>query len=501
MTVGVGTREPVVLSGEGGGPTDLGSGVGAGAGAVTLSPSGRVLVAFTAQDHGVAPLTWGQFDMWRSMVGQNNWLPLGGTQRLEPGTRLEDVVAELRYLMTRFPALRTRLRFGTGDRPLQELFGSGQIALELFDIGDVVDVGVTGDADGSGEVGGDAAERTAAAVEVQYRRAAFHFTDDWPLRMALVLDHGVPTHMVAVICHIALDAAGAQVMLREVAQRRTEPPAGLQPLEQARWQSSPAGLRQNAAALRYWENLLRSAPTRRVGALGVARQPVRWCAQFTSPALQLGTRAIAARVGVDSSVVLLVLYATALARITGVNPVVTRPLVSNRFRPGLAEIVCTVVQGGLVALDVADATVDDAVRRAQGSVMIASKHAYYDPQHLDEMIARVTRELAEGFEIRCFFNDRRSLQRNPPTIGHDQATPLALHEARDRSVLRWTEKTDEDRDENMFVHVDEESAGIVLTVCAHTGYFSPERIEALAHGMQDLAVAAALNPAEPTLVL
>lgn len=486
MTAGASTHLPMVLSGEDGSPTNPGP--------VALSPSDRVLVTFTAQDCGVAPMTWGQFDMWRAMVGQNNWLPLGGTQRLEPGTRLEDVVEELRYLMTRFPSLRTRLRFGDGDRPVQVLFDSGQITLELFD------ATATGDADGTGEATDDAPERTAAAIEAQYRRTAFHFADHWPLRMALVLDHGVPTHMVALICHLALDAAGAQVMLREAAQRRTAPCAGLQPLDQARWQSSPAGLRQNAAALRHWESLIRSAPTRRIGGLDAPRQPVRWCAQFTSPALQLGVRAIAARVAVDSSVVLLVLYATALARITGVNPVVTRPLVSNRFRPGLADVVCTAVQGGILALDVADATVDEAIRRAQRSVMIASKHAYYDPEQLDDMIARVTRELPGDFEIRCFFNDRRSLQQNTASAAHDQITPLALHEARDRGVLRWTEKTDQDRDENMFVHIDEDPTGIVLTVCAHTGYFSPERIEALAHGMEHVAIAAALNPAEPTLM-
>ena len=483
MTAGTSTRQPVVLPGEGGDRP--------GDGSAALDPSGRVSVTFTAQDSGVAEMTWGQRDMWRAMVGQNSWLPIGGTQLLEPGTRLEDIAEDLRYLMTRFPALRTRLRFGTGERPVQVLFDSGQIVLELFDAGGT---------DGTGEVSHGAPERVAAAVEAQYRRSAFHFADDWPVRMALVLSNGVPTHRVAIMCHLALDAAGVRVMLREAAQRDTTPSTGQQPLDQARWQCSPAGLRQNAAALQYWENLIRSVPARRVGDLGAPRQPVRWCGEFTSPALQMAIRAIAARVGVDTSVVLLVVYAVALARITGVNPVVTRPLVSNRFRPGLAEVVCTVVQGGILALDVADATVDDTIRRAQRTVMTACKHAYYDPEHLDGMIARVTRELGAGFEIRCFFNDRRGPRQDAAQVLEGQVTPGALREARNRGVFRWTEKIDEDRDENMFVHIDEGSEGIVLTACAHTGYFSPERIEALARGMERVAVATALNPAERTLV-
>lgn len=503
------TWPPAVLSGEGGGSgeggADRGDGEAGGRSAAPLRPSGRVPVAFSAPDCGEAELTWGQYDMWRSMVGQNSWLPLGGSKRLEPGTRIEDVAEELRYLMTRFPALRTRLRFRDGERPVQVLSGSGETALELFDAdGDVgfdanANANAAAAAAASADTLADPSQRTADAVEAQYRSAPFYFAEQWPMRMALVLRGGEPTHLVAITCHLALDAAGARVMLREVADRTTAPPTGLQPLDQARWQGSPAGLRQNAAALRYWENLIRSVPPRRVGPLGAAHTPVRWCAQFTSRALQLGVEAIAARVGADSSVVLLAVYATALARITGVNPVVTRPLVSNRFRPGLAEIVCTAVQGGILALDVADVTVDEAVRRTQRTVMTAYKYAYYDPEHLDDLIARAGKELPPGFEIRCFFNDRRGPQPDPEPPDHP-ADPGSLPEAREHSDFRWTEKSDEDRDENLFVHIDETAAGIVLTVCAHTGYFGPERIEALARGMEQVAISAALDPAVPTLV-
>jgi hypothetical protein len=200
---------------------------------------------------------------------------------------------------------------------------------------------------------------------------------------------------------------------------------------------------------------------------------VRWCARFSSPALRRGVQAIAERAGADPSVVLLAVYALALHRVTGVNPVVTRPLVNNRFRPGLAEVVGTVVQGGIIALDAADASIDEVVRRAQRTVLTAYKYAYYDPEDMDAMIARVTAELPAGFEIRCFYNDRRGT--DTEHTGGD---------------FRWTEKTDEDRDENLFVHIDETAAETVVTICAHTGYFSPERIEALARGMERIAAEA-----------
>jgi hypothetical protein len=72
-------------------------------------------------------------------------------------------------------------------------------------------------------------------------------------------------------------------------------------------------------------------------------------------------------------------HLVAMHAITGVDPVVARPLVGNRPRPGLVDVVCAVVQGGIFAVSVADATVDEAVVRARLATMSAYKNAHYDP--------------------------------------------------------------------------------------------------------------------------
>src|SRR5258708_7600169 len=187
MTAESSVGDAIVLPGE-----DVG-------GLPDLRPADRVPVAFSAHEAGVGELSWGQRDLWLAMLRQNNWMPLGGARPVEPGTTVQQIADELRYLMTRFPALRTRLRHGPDGR---------------------------------------------------------------------------------------------------------------------------VGRRQNAAALRYWENLIRQIPLRRIPAPGDAQRQRRWCAEFTSPALRLGLREIADRTNADSSTVLMALYAVALARITGVNPVV-----------------------------------------------------------------------------------------------------------------------------------------------------------------------------------
>ena len=61
----------------------LGSGV---ADRAEPRPVRRLRVAFAGAGSGRAGLTWGQRDIWATMLRQRNWLPLGGRRPLAPGT-------------------------------------------------------------------------------------------------------------------------------------------------------------------------------------------------------------------------------------------------------------------------------------------------------------------------------------------------------------------------------------------------------------------------------
>jgi hypothetical protein len=56
------------------------------------------------------------------------WLP--------PGRTIEDVAADLRFIMSRHSSLRTRLRFAADGRRQQELMKAGEVLLEVVDAGD-----------------------------------------------------------------------------------------------------------------------------------------------------------------------------------------------------------------------------------------------------------------------------------------------------------------------------------------------------------------------------
>lgn len=456
--------------------------------AVSPVPAERVTVSFAGEGSGVGEMSWGQWGIWLSMLSHESWMPLGGTKALDPGTTPEDIADELRYLMARFPSMRTRLRFDAAGRPTQELFATGDITLEIYE----AQSGEEGTADGPGRPAALAAE-----VEARYRATPFDLSTEWPVRMAVIRHGGTLTHMVAIMCHLVTDGIGALVMLREVAARETAPVTGLQQLEQAHWQRSTAGERQNAATLYFWEKFLRKIAPRRLPDSTDRREPRHWSAEFHTPALRHAAAMIGERTKAGSSSILMALFATALARITGINPVVIRPVVHNRFRPGLEGVVCQVAQSGICAVDVAGATVDEVVARAKRATTIAYKNAYYDPEQHAALLARIGLEQGPDFDVACFFNDRRADV--PETSATTAAmTGEVLRQAQSASTFTWTEKKDNPY-ERMFIHIDEDPTGVLVTVCADTHYFSPAHIEELARTMESVAVEAALDPTTTAL--
>jgi condensation domain-containing protein len=446
-------------------------------------PALRVPVEFEAPDSGVAELTWGQMEIWLAMTRQG-WLRLGGTKPLPPGTTVQEIADELHYLVTRYAPMRTLLRLDENGRPTQEVFGSGQIDLEIYDADDGVD------ADAADE---QAVDETVATVLEHYQTKPRDYEHEWPVRMGLVRRRGELTHMVVQICHLVTDGGGGQVMAREVPVRETAPVEGVHHLELARWQNSEAGRRHHAMTARHWEKILRTLPPSAAPECADPREPRHWSGKLDSPALYLSVPVIAERTQVDSSTVLMALYAIALGRVGVLSPAVIRPLVHNRFRPGLANLVCNIVQSGICVLDVADVTVDEAVRRARRGGLTAYKYAYFNAEEMAALFNQVAAEQGPHLGVTNFFNDRR-------TVLKPAGAPVSerrLREAADAASFSWFEKKDNPH-ERLFLHVEDVPEGIRLQICADTHHVSPENMEAVAREMQAVAVEAALDPSAPT---
>lgn len=433
----------------------------------------RVAVDFAGEGEGVEEMSWGMWEIWQAMGRQRDQLPIGGRVAVAPGSTLDDLAAELRHQLERFPSMRTRLRFAPGGRALQQLFSTGRVTLEVYDAAPDTDP-----------------QEVAAAVEERYRSEPFDFAGQWPVRMAVVRQHGRPVQQVTVMHHLVTDGLGGEIMLDQVRARDTAPVTGMQQLEQARWQRSAAGQRQSERALRHFEGVLRTMPARQLPGPTDPRRPRHWGAQFHSPALTAALPAISARTGTAVSGILLGLFAVGLHRATGISPVVVRPVVNNRFRADFADVVCMVAQAGVCVVDVAGASAVEAVERAGRGSMTAYRHAYFDPEALDELVERVSIERGEDARIRTYFNNRSTYA--PAAFTDREAGPQELKAAGQDTTFRWFAR-EEVQKERFFVHVDDTpEGGLRFEIRVDTHYVSPAQAEAFAYAMEAAAIEAAL---------
>lgn len=440
----------------------------------------RITVQFKA-DPPDAPtdgeLAWGQREIYNAMVRQEWWLPIGYARAVPPGSTVDDLVEEVRYLMSRYPTLRTTLRHDPDGVTRQVVTAAGEIDVDIVDAGDDEDPSAVAD-----------------RVRQKYWDGDYDLVHGLPVWIAIIRHRGAPTHLVTVMSHLVLDAFGGLVMLEEAVTRPTEPTV-MPPLEQVRWQTSPAGQRQNAAALRHWEKTLAGVPSRRFPHRHEPRSPRHWEGRFRSPSAHLALQAIAARTKVDASPLLLATFAIAMARHTGINPVAVQVVVNNRFRPGLARSMSPLSQTGICVVDLAGLSVDDAVRHTARQAIAAYKHAYYNPSDVDALIARLAEERGEELDLACFFNDRR-IEAREPAAG-PPPTPEQIRDALPHSSFAWTRRLDTSF-ERMFTHIEDVPDSMAVTIAGDTRYMSPADLEAVARGMEAVAVEAALDPAATT---
>ncbi|HEY1574875.1 MAG TPA: condensation domain-containing protein [Pseudonocardiaceae bacterium] len=439
----------------------------------------QILVSFSGPGSGTDKLSWGQRVIWRTVAYTGASEYLGGVTRLPEGHTLDEMIECLRFVVNRHQSLRTRLVFDSGDEPRQRVFESGEIPLEIAEAGDVDPVEV------------------AARIHRRYESTNFDYEHEWPLRMAAVLRHGVPTHSVAVYNHMAIDALGLAVLLADLMTMFTgdiRPVTAMQPLEQVRQQRTAAARRQSASALRHWERVLRAAAPRRFGDSADRREPRHWRLTYRSPSADLAMRHIAARTGTDTSPVLLAAYAVALARTAGNNPVVLQLAVSNRFRPRFADSVSPLAQASPCLLDVADLTFDEVVARAVQAAMSTYLNAYYDPLHRVALVEQVAEERGAEIELDCYFNDRRDAERM--AVG-EVPTTAEIVAALPESALYWGEPTDVAQPA-LYLNVDAPPGAIEFTLIADTHRLSPADMESVARTLEAVVVEAAQDATATT---
>jgi hypothetical protein len=191
----------------------------------------EIPVDFRGEGAGTAELTWGQLRVWRTARQTGRTMNLVTTVPLPEGTSLDEMVALLRFGVSRHPALRTRLRFADRpsgpQHPWQVVSESGEVPLQIVDIAD--------------------ADPVAAAEELRsrYELTWFDYEHEFPVRMGIVRQSGALRVMVIGFSHVMVDGAGLAALSRDTAQldratgTATAPSGVLDLLELARVQHGP----------------------------------------------------------------------------------------------------------------------------------------------------------------------------------------------------------------------------------------------------------------------
>jgi hypothetical protein len=444
----------------------------------------KLVVPFAGEGSGVGELTWGQQTVWRGIEARGGPITLTGVAPVAAGITVEDVAGSLAYMTGRHQSLRTRLRM-EGGVPLQQvLVSEGETTLEIFDADD--------DADPL---------KVARAIETEWEFADHDYVNDWPMRMGVVRHRGVPVYRVTALCHLASDGFGVLAMLADLADRdpvtglAKGPVTAMEPLEQARWQGSPAGQRQSKGAQRHWERLLQTIPLRRFNEPQEKRTPRYGQVTFNSPATFLAIQAIAARTDLDTSPVLLAAYAVAVTRATGINPAAPRVMVNNRFRPRLATTVSPLAQTCPCVIDVAGITFDEAVARAYRASVVAYKNAYFEPVRIRELLAAASAARGEEIDLLCVYNDRR--MGTPRTVDSRLPEPEELRAALPLTSLKWENESDDPTD-TCHIHILDSPDAMSAIVLFDSHYVSAAVVEEFLRGMEKVTVAAAFDPDVPT---
>jgi len=437
----------------------------------------RHRVRFGGARSGTGPLTWGQRAIWHAIgrtVPNDHYFNLN--RIVDLGARTVPVptaLGALAALMGRHEALRTRLD-GEDCQAGQSLAASGELDVHV----------VEGDA-------GELRERLAGT--------AFDYRGEWPVRAGLVTTGGEVSAIVLVLCHLATDGHGAEVLARELRLLVRRGDRGLRapattPLDLAGEQQSAEGRARGAAALDYWAGqFARIPPTMFAERVAAPRTPRFWTGRIVSGAMSGAVDSLAATYGVSGSTVLLTAAGALAAAAGGHGTTAVMPIAGNRFAAAHRDLVSTLSQDGLFVLDLDRPTFGELLRPGWQAALRGYRAAAYDPVGWDAMLA--SSAAARGVPVHPYtcFNDMRLVEGHPAPSAvelraRQRDTRVDFPAAQDRVACRYC------------LHVTAEPGALVVTLTADTAYLPPAAIEAHLRAIEELLVRAA-GAAVPTSAL
>ncbi|MGC5344664.1 condensation domain-containing protein [Streptomyces sp. DT171] len=450
----------------------------------------RRRVAFHGSRAVTGPTTWGQQHIWRdirAMLPDTAFFNVAQATFVPPGVDVPDVLEQLTELVARHESLRTLAVPGANGTLEQRVLAVGEFEVDVL--------GLT-----AAEHAVELREHfTEAARRLEAR--GFDNTADVPFRALIGVLDEVPQAVVLCLSHFAADLTGVRLLTGELdallaarAAGAAPPPRPFarEPLEQAWFEASPAGVRMEEKALRHWSTQLGRAPADNFPRPpGAPQEPRFWRGELLSRAVPQALRAAAERHRSTVPNVLLAVTATLLARGEGLGTCGLKLVTANRFRPELRHAVGNLAQEVFVAVDVSGETFAQVLSGTWSATLAAYRNGQFRPER-----ARALAEEA-GVAVDCLVNDLWSTTWDSAALPAPSAAGLA--EAAAESAFRWADRTAQD-EVAFFLEVFEvfgEPERVRITLLGDTSRMPPARIEGFLRGLERVLLALAEGHVAP----
>ena len=346
------------------------------------------------------PTTWAQRAIWLVL----RWEGDGAHRRnltnawdLPEGIGTASVLDTFREVIVCCEALRTTYHETSEREPIQVVHDSGAIEVHLrrarVDDIDTITRGVTD----------------------QLRERRFDLTADLPIRIAVISVDDRPVRAVIVLSHLTADGWGVQIMRRlfldvlrkgrssaELADARTAE----QPIDRARYESGPAGVRAQRLALEFWTRAFREIPRSMFEGQDERYTRAEGAVMHSHP-MAAAVRRICARDHVTSSAVVIAAAAKVVSSVFGESDIAIRVLVGTRFHSRARHSIAALNLNGLFRTTTLGELDSTYFRRAMQDYLRAALYSQCDPVTQNPTLEAVMRGRGVSERQFLFYNDKR----------------------------------------------------------------------------------------------
>ncbi|SDT80753.1 hypothetical protein [Actinoplanes derwentensis] len=419
---------------------------------------------------GPFPLSWGQGNMWESILAlgpEASRFNLYETFPLNRSPGVGEAVSLLDRCLNRFDAFR--LVFDA-SRAQESFHTEVRLAVPVSELppGPVDPYTV------------DAAALSTGPFDLR----------EPPIRVGLLHRGGRVTHASLVLSHLPFDGASFEIVKRHVtaALEGCEPSApGLSTGELLRYESSEAGVRRSDAVIGRWVAAARSLPPGR-GLMPTTPGSYSVTA-LRSDAVAIAAQVLARRLNVSTTSVVLAGLSQVITR--DVDPGLGSMLMvcNNRWQRQLGDFAGQTLGNGLLRLPREDDRIDFPayLKAVHLRAVLAYRHARYDSlawrRTLTSLAAR-----GESADFTYYFNDVR-MQRGTWDGLEDRAGELSNLRERTEPI-RVVARRDRS-DATLFANLHDGGRTCVVDIVCDDDRVPPDQAAAVLASLQDLLVEAA----------